>query len=95
MVKELIFAKTLQRPKSNTKHKVAYFEVKNGFRIDENSLCFRSRSLFFSPGLVSSGGKVILSYHCHINEKSGKLEVGGASRDSTGFGALDEGLISS
>ena len=25
----------------------------------------------------------------------GKLEVGGASRDSTGFGALDEGLISS
>ena len=29
------------------------------------------------------------------SEKSGKLEVGGASRDSTGFGALDEGLISS
>ena len=28
-------------------------------------------------------------------EKSGKLEVGGASRDSTGFGALEEGLISS
>ena len=25
----------------------------------------------------------------------GKLEVGGASRDSTGFGALEEGLISS
>ena len=29
------------------------------------------------------------------SEKSGKLEVGGASRDSTGFGALEEGLISS
>ena len=29
------------------------------------------------------------------SEKSGKLEVGGASRDSPGFGALDEGLISS
>ena len=28
-------------------------------------------------------------------EKSGKLEVGGASRHSTGFGALEEGLISS
>ena len=29
------------------------------------------------------------------SEKPGKLEVGGASRDSTGFGALEEGLISS
>ena len=29
------------------------------------------------------------------SENSGKLEVGGASRDSTGFGALEEGLISS
>ena len=29
------------------------------------------------------------------SEKSGKLEVGGASRHSTGFGALEEGLISS
>ena len=29
------------------------------------------------------------------SERPGKLEVGGASRDSTGFGALDEGLISS
>ena len=29
------------------------------------------------------------------SEKSGKLEVGGASRDSTGFGALEEGLMSS
>ena len=28
-------------------------------------------------------------------ERPGKLEVGGASRDSTGFGALEEGLISS
>ena len=28
-------------------------------------------------------------------EKPGKLEVGGASRDSTGLGALEEGLISS
>ena len=37
------------------------------------------------PQGVSHGG----------SEKSGKLEVGGASRDSTGFGALDEGLISS
>ena len=31
----------------------------------------------------------------HRSEKPGKLEVGGASRDSTGFGALEEGLISS
>ena len=29
------------------------------------------------------------------SEKLGKLEVGGASRDSTRFGALEEGLISS
>jgi hypothetical protein len=29
------------------------------------------------------------------SEKSGKLELGGASRDSTEFGALEEGLISS
>ena len=29
------------------------------------------------------------------SEKSGKLEVGGASRHSTGFGALEEGLVSS
>ena len=29
------------------------------------------------------------------SERPGKLEVGGASRDSTGFGALEEGLISS
>ena len=29
------------------------------------------------------------------SEKPGKLEVGGASRDPTGFGALAEGLISS
>src|SRR5574340_1617894 len=29
------------------------------------------------------------------HEKPGKLEVGGASRDSTGLGALEEGLISS
>ena len=28
------------------------------------------------------------------SEKSGNLEVGGASRDSTGIGALEEGLIS-
>ena len=31
----------------------------------------------------------------HPTEKPGKLEVGGASRDSTGLGALEEGLISS
>ena len=37
------------------------------------------------PQGVSHGG----------SEKSGKLEVGGASRDSIGFGALEEGLISS
>src|SRR5574340_1338413 len=30
-----------------------------------------------------------------MSEKPGKLEVGGASRDSTGLGALEEGLISS
>ena len=30
-----------------------------------------------------------------VSEKPGKLEVGGASRDSTGLGALEEGLISS
>ena len=29
------------------------------------------------------------------SEKPGKLEVGGASRGSTGLGALEEGLISS
>ena len=29
------------------------------------------------------------------SEKPRKLEVGGASRDSTGLGALEEGLISS
>ena len=29
------------------------------------------------------------------SEKSGKLEVGGPSRDPTGLGALEEGLISS
>ena len=29
------------------------------------------------------------------SEKPWKLEVGGASRDSTGLGALEEGLISS
>ena len=29
------------------------------------------------------------------SEKSGKLEVGGASRHSTGFGALKGGLITS
>ena len=29
------------------------------------------------------------------SEKPGKREVGGASRDSTGLGALEEGLISS
>ena len=29
------------------------------------------------------------------SEKPGKLEVGGASRDSTGLGAWEEGLISS
>ena len=29
------------------------------------------------------------------SEKPGKLEVGGASREPTGFGALEEGLISS
>src|SRR5574339_1245169 len=29
------------------------------------------------------------------SEKPGELEVGGASRDSTGLGALEEGLISS
>ena len=29
------------------------------------------------------------------SEKPGKLEVGGASRDSTGIGALAEGLICS
>ena len=30
-----------------------------------------------------------------FSERPGILEVGGASRDSTGFGALEEGLISS
>ena len=29
------------------------------------------------------------------SERPGKLELGGASRNSTGFGALEEGLISS
>ena len=38
---------------------------------------------FFAQG-ASHGG----------SEKPGKLEVGGASRDSTGLGALEEGLIS-
>ena len=45
-----------------------------------------------------------LSVECAVHRKStavglwtrpGKLEVGGASRDSTGFGALEEGLVSS
>ena len=45
----------------------------------------RIRSLGLKDSLKNHGG----------SEKSGKLEVGGASRDSTGFGALEEGLISS
>ena len=36
-----------------------------------------------------------LSRPSQVAEKPGKLEVGGASRDSTGLGALEEGLISS
>src|SRR5574340_732785 len=43
-----------------------------------------SRDLCRLPQGASHGG----------SEKSGKLEVGGASRHSTGFGALEEGLIS-
>ena len=39
----------------------------------------------FVKGGASHGG----------SERPGNLEVGGASRDSTGFGALEEGLISS
>ena len=39
-----------------------------------------------------SDGEMFFSREC---EKPGKLEVGGASRDSTGLGALEEGLISS
>ena len=38
---------------------------------------------------------MLLRKHLLGSEKSGNLEVGGASRDSTGFGALEEGLISS
>src|SRR5574337_744467 len=48
------------------------------------STLFPYTTLFRSQG-ASRGG----------SEKPGKLEVGGASRDSPGFGALEEGLISS
>ena len=43
------------------------------------------KCVLFKDGGASHGG----------SEKPGKLEVGGASRDSTGLGALEEGLISS
>ena len=46
--------------------------------------------VFFPGG--SYGQRSLLGYG---PEKPGKLEVGGASRDSTGLGALEEGLISS
>ena len=44
------------------------------------------RKLTVEPGPVRYHGG---------SEKPGKPEVGGASRDSTGLGALEEGLISS
>ena len=61
---------------------------------------------FYLPeayNIFGEGSGTLLQYSCLENpmdggvgsEKSGKLEVGGASRDSTGFGALEEGLISS
>ena len=46
---------------------------------------FQDVNLITIPLIKTSGG----------SEKPGKLEVGGASRDSTGLGALEEGLISS
>ena len=39
---------------------------------------------------LGSGEEISVS-----SEKPGNLEVGGASRDPTGLGALEEGLISS
>ena len=46
---------------------------------------------FFLPELTGNGELISRVPF----EKPGKLEVGGASRDSTGLGALEEGLISS
>ena len=46
------------------------------------------------PGGLQSMGSLRVGSHGG-SERPGKLEVGGASRDSTGFGALEEGLISS
>ena len=61
--------------------------LEEGMATDSSILAWRI-SLTDDPGGpqgASHGG----------SEKPGKLEVGGASRDSTGLGALEEGLISS
>ena len=58
-------------------------EAEKASRLERKTTAFIRRS-HASQG-ASHGGP----------EKPGKLEVGGASRDSTGLGALEEGLISS
>ena len=45
------------------------------------------------PSMLRSMGSQRVRHD--FSEKPGNLEVGGASRDPTGFGALEEGLISS
>ena len=47
----------------------------------------------FDPGQIIC--MQVRKQQIELAEKPGKLEVGGASRDSTGLGALEEGLISS
>ena len=75
------FPKKKKRKKTKQLSKEALHEVFLGLR----QATLGSLDLCRGPQGASHGG----------SEKPGKLEVGGASRDPTGFGALEEGLISS
>ena len=55
----------------------------------------REQLRFSSVPKAMQGTPIALIIAHGGSEKPGKLEVGGASRDPTGFGALEEGLITS
>ena len=62
----------------------------SGIRCSRGALVLPNESVFIRNVVMPVMTEDQLKYNL-----PGKLEVGGASRDSTGLGALEEGLISS
>ena len=89
------FKKKLHQCSSNLYQKIEVEGILPNFFSEARITLLRGPDKFYIYYWVPSTCAGDLRGLLMVAEKPGKLEVGGASRDSTGFGALEEGLMSS